>query len=136
MEKPILFNTEMVKAIESGKKTVTRRPVKKRKPCEPGDRLWVRETWQDGKDGGFVYRAQQPEEEMKWKPSIFMPKEAARVFLTVTAVRQETLGDLTEEEAKKEGFESLEECVETLKSMYRGANDETAMWVVEFLHEE
>lgn len=66
--KPILFNTEMVKAILKGRKTQTRRIIKPqpssprwnnigwlgwddghgyrmKPPCEAGDILWVRETW-------------------------------------------------------------------------------------------
>lgn len=38
-----------------------------------------------------------------WRPSIRMPKEAARIFLQVTDVRVERLQDITEEQAEKEG---------------------------------
>ena len=42
--------------------------------------------------------------EPKWKPSIHMPKEAARIWLKVTDVRVERLQEITEHEAEKEGF--------------------------------
>lgn len=81
-ELPILFNTEMVRAILDGRKTCTRRVVKlpksmsgrpvgkngdigfmypggiKRPPCHQGDILYVRETWGEGyEDGTYIYKA-------------------------------------------------------------------------------
>lgn len=177
--KPILFNTEMVKAILDGRKTVTRRiadinteitcgdgtkdhefvldnfnPVHKptgfvcrrcgfgvapphsrvpvgtslfRPRYWPGDILYVRETWQYAYDadendriiektGRYLYAADGPapyndwimldgthRDSMPWRPSIHMPKEAARLFLRVKNVRVERLHDLTQEDALKEG---------------------------------
>lgn len=81
-------------------------------PCEPGDILYVRETWSKGLER-YIYRADYPdtekfyrdgkEIEMKWRPSIHMPKEAARIWLKVTDVRVERLQEITEDGAKAEG---------------------------------
>lgn len=137
---PILFNTEIVRAILDGRKTVTRRIVKPahlrvldspyhkehpevkditlinklcEPPCQPGDILYVRETWQEC-EWGYLYRAwpqglHQPGtyKGMSWQPSIHMPKEAARIWLKVTDVRVERLKDITEEQAMKEGFSGI-----------------------------
>ena len=141
--KPILFNTEMVKAILDGRKTCTRRIVKDgipddamwgytaftpkgyiscrgvyadgygegfyKLPYQPGDILYVRETWSEWTDG-YLYKAwnspfpQAGESPvMKWHPSIHMPKEAARIWLKVTDVRVERLQDITEDGAEAEG---------------------------------
>jgi hypothetical protein len=86
-------------------------------PCyAAGDILWVRETWSKDENGEYVYRANYgtteddsfPPSMFKWKPSIHMPREAARIFLKVTNVRVERLQDITEEDAKAEGMESEE----------------------------
>jgi hypothetical protein len=88
-------------------------------PYRPGDILYVRETWKKYKkrvDSGIAefygYKADEnnhgnPSEfyEGKWKPSIHMPKEAARIFLRVTNVRVERLQSITEEDIQKEGIE-------------------------------
>lgn len=179
--KQILFNQDMIKAILDGRKTVTRRVIKKKydnthfecrtdkygtqfvemqndiegethgtnsdgtkwhkllgyivpkAPYKVGDTLYVRETWQhaynlDENDhiidntGQYLYAA-SPEtcphftywvdsdtgehrDNMPWRPSIHMPKEAARIFLKVTDVRVERLQDITEEQAKAEGIKS------------------------------
>lgn len=76
-----------------------------------GDILWVRETF--GKlvtDDSFCYAAdvccpKYDKPFFGWKPSIHMPKEAARIFLKVTNVRCERLNDITEADAIAEGIE-------------------------------
>lgn len=105
-------------------------------PCEPGDILYVRETWQCWRAhryeatadirfraGGDDVRLQFANGNTdsinrldydtflnkwfsdygEWKPSLFMPKEAARIWLKVTDVRVERLQDVTEDGAKAEG---------------------------------
>lgn len=97
---------------------------------ETGDILWVRETWQqvyglDDNDqiiehtGRYLYAATDDRFDgqwlrddgsmcdiMPWRPSIFMPREAARIWLEVTEVRCERVQDIAEEDAKAEGFKS------------------------------
>lgn len=151
-ERPILFTGPMVRAILAGAKTQTRRVAKPvRHPdlgnlydpgalaiegeakhvidraCpygQPGDRLWVRETWShannriapyspgvpvhyradyldepDGADGelalGGRYRF--------WLPSIHMPRSASRLALQITGIRLEKLQQISSADAKAEG---------------------------------
>lgn len=97
----------------------------------PGDLLWVKETWRaveresDGLDG-VLFRAGgqfQPIENTreaaefwmdaydngkygtKWRPSMYMPKWAARIWLEVTKVSVERVQDITEHSAEAEGME-------------------------------
>ena len=126
--KPMLFNTEMVKAIMEGRKTVTRRVLKEPfeihsngfitkpkgnerlcpyvPPFQIDDILYVRETFAQVAKHIFWYRADGAEytKSILWKPSIHMPKEAARIFLKIKDVRVERLQDITEEQAKAEGI--------------------------------
>lgn len=164
---PILFNTDMVRAILDGRKTVTRRLMKPqlpsscptchyvhnefiydlaaqnvycarcgeplynggfpyKAPYHPGDILYVRETWSNANGAcgmsnidcgechsgcGYLYKATPDDcfanEETKWRPSIFMPKEAARIWLKVTDVKVERLQDITIAEIIKEGCADL-----------------------------
>lgn len=152
--RPILFSTEMVRAILDGRKLVTRRVAKKipvethrievnlrpetfkgievkefechwggyqpdtgnfvdgacivKPPCQPGDILYVRETWtfHANAEGGIIFKARCPEKlekVKKWRPSIHMPKEAARIWLKVTDVRVERLQNIAEEQTSHEG---------------------------------
>lgn len=75
------------------------------------DTMWVRETWKtDAANGaGYIYRADDkietwPNNLQHWRPSIFMPKEAARIFLQVTDVRPERIQDITLEDIEREGI--------------------------------
>lgn len=146
--KPILFNTEMVRAILEGRKSCTRRLVKpqpdekhtyqlgfvtdstekKEVGCfgfaaneyggsiqyvkppyryAPGDILYVRETWKKAPNGYYYYEDWQRNDiadVTKWKPSIHMPKEAARIWLKVIDVRVERLQEISEDGAVKEGI--------------------------------
>lgn len=164
--KPILFNSEMVRAILDGRKACTRRLVKPqpdekhtyplgfvtdstekkevgcfgfgtneyggsiqfaKPPYQPGDILYVRETWfyehhMENKTAGepdlpsgryshrYIYRADDSDYPVYigvgaygWHPSIHMPKEAARIWLKVTDVRVERLQEITAESALTEG---------------------------------
>lgn len=149
--KPILFNTEMVRAILDGRKSCTRRLLKEpftvhpngyitkprgnenfcpyEPPYQPGDILYVRETvWQkigyyldvDGETkpswyNEFRYVASDEKPETGWnyswskRPSIHMPKEAARIWLKVTDVRVERLQEITEKQACMEGTDPWDE---------------------------
>ncbi len=82
------------------------------KPPYMKDILYVRETWLKADDDKYHYRAdetpvsKEAREEFgyKWRPSIHMPKEAARIFLKVTDVRVERLQDMREKELRAEGI--------------------------------
>ena len=164
--KPILFNTEMVRAILEGRKTVTRRVIKPQPTYSPrdgfsykgraygtdlpptikgagynlrcaapykvADVLYVRETWcelsklddfeeiiEDTEE--YYYRADgsnptpynyfiidgERRDYPKWKPSIHMPKAAARIFLKVTGVRVERLQDMKLTDFFAEGVKNM-----------------------------
>lgn len=76
---------------------------------KPGDYLWVRETWQHSNHPlrQFLYKASVEKESslcIKYKASIHMPKEAARIILQVEDTRIERLQDITEADCVKEGI--------------------------------
>lgn len=80
---------------------------------QPGDRLWVRETFallNDSKDPEN-YRATRtmPPPVLPWRPSIHMPRWASRITLDITGVRVERLQDISEADALAEGIVQLKD---------------------------
>lgn len=76
-----------------------------------GDILWVRETWQPIEHPEVKYRYKADHKNAKdviWKPSIFMPKEACRLFLQVESVKVERLHDISVEDAIAEGIKPVQ----------------------------
>lgn len=80
-----------------------------------GDKIWVRETWchhgrPNNKSGlKYAYKENQGpivSKMHKWKPSIHMPKVAARIWLEITNIRCERLQDITNEASLAEGIET------------------------------
>ena len=165
--KPILFNTDMVKAILEGRKTVTRRTAfqckdlhefprpnnlfawwyrgreyrsfddalidcKSKCKYRKGDVLYVRETWglYHQEPNFYVYKADStPGDEFdrdlswRWRPSIHMPKEAARIFLRVTSIDLERLQEpffaldcRPIVELRNEGIDIGDQCRECLQT--------------------
>lgn len=153
-ERPILFSAPMVRAIRDDSKKQTRRMVKPQPPrvmpppqrhefsigghdyrCpygQPGDMLWVRETWQawqrtsaeydEWKPLGVVEASASKQADYNrtarvdaieyaadaksagpWTPSIHMPRWASRITLENVSVRVERLRDISEEDAYAEG---------------------------------
>lgn len=150
---PILFTSENVRAIFDGRKTQTRRlnglkkfnrqpdrwrlegstfafdggfeyvPVPNCPYGQPGDRLWVRETWAvdrcydhmkpsaiPASRPAYYYHAKPNHIVENWhkkRPSIFMPRWACRLWLELTEVRVERLQECSEADAIAEGIECV-----------------------------
>lgn len=142
-----------------------------RVPCpygKPGDRLWVRENgWErpvrdskmmrEGADTWERYyydadgytdldRDQFKEWGFKRRPSIRMPRWASRITLEITGVRVEKLQEISEEDARAEGFCSSgtlgrdwSSCVDNFAAAWESLNGKRHpwasncwVWVIEF----
>jgi hypothetical protein len=193
--RPILFSSEMVRAILDGRKTETRRVINLlsfeksgtqgydfafrsrsgawnevptswliKKYCpygQPGDHLWVRETFATYLDG-YVYKANYANDgfgsqivnlqtgelfPLVWKPSIHMPRQASRITLEVKNIRVQRVQEISGDECTLEGIEvawsdpnnSVQE-INAFKSLWNVINAKRGygwdvnpwVWVIEF----
>lgn len=91
---------------------------------KPGDLIWIRETFHKVSPSfkntytgqPYAYKADfEPlpnkdipkEDRFRWKPSIHMPKIAARIWLEIIDIKIERLNDISEESAVSEGVENV-----------------------------
>ena len=200
-ERPILFNSEMVKAILGGRKCQTRRVIKPQPvdhhwendplgrykhhlrlvECQrgqflsswhslgdhidssdesnqqilcpygvPGDRLYVKETWRPKSHNfptgyPYEYKATAVQDgapvDEPWKPSIHMPKKAARIWLEITDIRVERVQDISGDDAVAKGIKSTPDyAIDYFASLWDSINQKRGygwesnpwVWVVEF----
>lgn len=88
----------------------------------PGDFIYVRETWADASlateisPNTVAFKADYSEEVLKekankgiWKPGIHMPKSAARIWLKIKRVRIERLNTISEQDAIAEGVKFIDQ---------------------------
>jgi hypothetical protein len=137
-ERPILFSGPMVRAILEGRKTQTRRVIKKNPLIEagftdafikhpdnfiaescpygqPGDRLWVKEAWWHHRECRPPFEHEhgaciryQPFEGYDKKSPLFMPRWASRLTLEITGVRVERVQDISKADVVAEGISERE----------------------------
>ena len=148
-DRPILFSTPMVRAILDGKKTMTRRIYKPWfDSWGVGDRLWVKETYLVARDDysintktiyaatdpnligiGFNYSVKCSSKTRLplWRPSVFMPRKYSRILLEITGIKRESLRDISEADAKREGFDNRQDFLnyfEEINLEMKGKNPE------------
>lgn len=140
----------------SGSKWFSEKEFYKRyPPYKTGDVMYVRETWSTTDTCGlfppwpssgthYIYRSDaEPDDpiinEVRWHPSIHMPRKAARIFLRATDVRMERLKDMTSDSAMDEGFMDWNDAKRVWNSTIRpsdlpicGWDANPWVWVIEF----
>ncbi len=81
--------------------------------CLLGKTSTIHEDKDSTSEGCYIYRADHPTpEHIIWRPSIHMPKAAARIWLRVTDMYPQRLQEMTLDDFAKEGVspEGAEEC--------------------------
>ena len=179
-ETGLMFKAPLVRAILDGRKTQTRRiakPVRHpdmgnlyspgalvlehepqhviNRACpygQPGDRIYVRETFSQHPEWGqLAFRADGEEFEdadgwlwePKWQPSSQMPKKLARIWLEITGVRVKRLQDISTEDCISEGLNTTlreRDAEVNLKQQFKELWESTGgdwaanpwVWVIDF----
>ncbi|ENI5448028.1 hypothetical protein ABZG18_004903 [Citrobacter freundii] len=109
---------------------------------QPEDRIWVRETWAEAGASApdlKLYRANYPDhvpshyenvppvDEIRWKPSIHMPRWASRILLGITDVRVERLNAISQADAIAEGAPPSHPSIDCVSQEY-GFPDFSRSW--------
>ena len=103
----------------------------------PGDRLWVRETWNTSENcrprisEPYIYAADLDTDgrikwAARWRPSIHMPRKASRITLEITGVRVERLQEISEADVFAEGVQIPRDAV-TKKPLLKITGDESPL---------
>ncbi|MDB5327480.1 MAG: hypothetical protein JWM57_3049 [Phycisphaerales bacterium] len=165
-DRGIGFGVELIRAIREGRKTQTRRLIRPQPTAAPpvtdcptarvGERLFVREPWWRDADGRIVYaadcvahdgqlsdaggikratdRSAQPA--LKFRPAMYMPRTAARLWLRVESVRVERLQAITAADLAAEGLPVGQSLAMVWDGFYPGAGhryaDDPWAWVIAF----
>lgn len=114
----------------------------------PGDRLWVKETFQPIQLASEVtqwrYAATDKKGLANWKPSIFMPRKASRITLEITNIRVDRIAAISIRDCLAEGVHSAGRDNDDVRAAYRklwddinfkrgfGWNTNPWVWVIEF----
>ena len=134
---PILMNDAIAQATWEGRKTATVRPLGQFKTLKPGDRLWVRECFRCYGGDEYMYlrdpvqiihRANLIDPgQYHFRPSIHMPRWAARTVVTVTQVAECRLLSLPLMWAQDEGFATWVAFRAAVRTTYPGITDNTVV---------
>jgi hypothetical protein len=140
----LIFAAHSVRAILEGSKTQTRRLVKPQprtppevrvRPYAVGQTLWVREAWRPNPLGahGADYAADSAAGETSspaWRTPLFMPRSASRIELELLSVRIERLHEVSEEDARAEGYRPSkgESARERFADAWQSLNAKRASW--------
>jgi hypothetical protein len=102
---------------------------------KPGDRLWVRETWAyptDAPDAAvtteILYHAGCLLTDVRWRPSIHMPRRASRLSLEIVAIRAEMVKDVSHDDAVAEGCYRIDPCAAYPNGNAWGRAGYAALW--------
>lgn len=127
---------------------------------QAGDRLWIREAWMEKAWSkkereylGFFSSQRHPKETYlnediyaihkgeyankigdigKWKPSIHMPRWACRTVVELMEVKANQLGQISEDDARAEGVNSVAEFIDLWKSIHKIWEPSLLVWVFSF----